>query len=397
MQQSPSNNSNRGAAQLNARQLTRDLLHFNTINPPGQERDCAHFLGKLLGDAGFDVAYHEFAPTRTSVIATIGGRHTKPPICFTGHIDIVPLGAATWTRDPFAGETDGDLVYGRGSTDMKSGIAAFVVAAIGLAPLLKNSPGVTLVLTASEEVGCEGAKYLADQKLLDRAGAIVVAEPTANYPFVGHKGLIWVEIETRGKTAHASMPEQGDNAILKMAKVIDELEHFQWKHHCGVDCHAVMGKPTMNIATIHGGLNTNSVPDSVKLTVDMRTVPGIDHVHLCHSISSLIGDLGTLRKIVETPPLYSEPDEWVESVYAMSAAFVGETPTPQTIMFSTDGADLKRGYLESAALGNGAVPTIILGPGQPELAHQTDEWCSMSKLDESVEMFTRVMREWNGI
>ncbi len=397
MQQTPPNQTARSANQLNARQLTRDLLHFNTINPPGQERDCAHFLGKLLGDAGFDVAYHEFAPTRTSVIATIGGKHDKPPICFTGHIDIVPLGAAKWTRDPFAGETDGDLVYGRGSTDMKSGIAAFVVAAISLAPLLKNSPGLTLVLTASEEVGCEGAKYLADQKLLDRAGAIVVAEPTANYPFVGHKGLIWVEIETRGKTAHASMPEQGDNAILKMGKVIDELEHFQWKHHCGVDCHAVMGKPTMNIATIHGGLNTNSVPDSVKLTVDMRTVPGIDHVHLCHSITNLIGDLGTLRKIVETPPLYSEPDEWVESVYAISAPFIGGNPTPQTIMFSTDGADLKRGYLESAALGNGAVPTIILGPGQPELAHQTDEWCSMTKLDESVEMFTRIMREWNGI
>jgi succinyl-diaminopimelate desuccinylase len=110
-------------------QLTRDLLHFNTINPPGMERDCARFLGRLLEDAGFSVAYHEFADARTSVIATIGGRQEKPPICFTGHIDIVPLGAANWTKDPFAGEMDGDLLYGRGSTDMKSGIAASVVAA----------------------------------------------------------------------------------------------------------------------------------------------------------------------------------------------------------------------------------------------------------------------------
>ncbi len=388
--------------QLNARNLTRDLLHFNTINPPGQERDCAYFLGKILTDAGFDVKYHEFASTRTSVIATIGGKQAKPPICFTGHIDIVPLGTAPWKRDPFAGETDGDLLYGRGSTDMKSGIGAFVIAAIQLAPLLKNSPGVTLVLTASEEIGCEGAKFLADEQLLDRAGAIVVAEPTLNYPYIGHKGLIWVEIETKGKTAHASMPEQGDNAILKMNKVINELEHFQWKHHCGVDCHPVMGKPSMNIATIHGGLNANSVPDSAKLTVDMRTVPGIDHVHLCHSIAHLIGDLGTVRKIIETPPLYSEPDEWIESVFDLATPYVGagngDRPTPQTIMFSTDGADLKRGYLASAAAaGNGAVPTIILGPGQPEMAHQTDEWCSMSKLDASVEMFSKIMREWNHL
>ena len=371
-------------------QLTRDLLHFNTINPPGMERDCARHLGNLLESAGFNVKYHEFADSRTSVIATIGGKQEKPPICFTGHIDIVPLGMAAWSKDPFTGQTDGDRLYGRGSTDMKSGIAAFVIAAIKLAPHLKNSPGITLVLTASEEVGCEGAKYLAQEKLLDRAGAIVVAEPTANYPYIGHKGLIWVEIETRGKTAHASMPEKGENAILKMGKVIDALEHFDWQHHCGLDCHHVMGKPTMNIATVHGGLNTNSVPDSVKLTVDMRTVPGIDHVHLCHSIESLIGPLGTLRKIVETPPLYSEPDEWIESVFEVATPFIDGKPTPKTIMFSTDGADLKKGY-------GGTIPTVIIGPGEPELAHQTDEWCSIARIDQSVEIFERIMREWNGI
>ncbi len=371
-------------------QLTRDLLHFNTINLPGMEKDCAWHLGKLLEAAGFEVKYHEFAEARTSVVATVGGRHEKPPICFTGHIDIVPLGMAAWSKDPFAGETDGDKLYGRGSTDMKSGIAAFVVAAIKLAPFLKNSPGITLVLTASEEVGCEGAKYLAEAKLLDRAGAIVVAEPTGNYPYIGHKGLMWVEIETKGKTAHGSMPEQGENAILKMNKVIDKLEHFDWQHQCGVDCHHVMGKPTMNIATIRGGLNTNSVPDSATLTVDVRTVPGIDHVHLCHSIQALIGDIGNVRKIVDTPPLYSEPDEWIESVYDVATPFIDGKPSPKTIMFSTDGADLKRGY-------GGTVPTVIIGPGQPEMAHQTDEWCSVERIDQSVEIFEKIMRDWNGI
>ena len=81
---------------LHPLQLTRDLLHFNTINPPGMERDCARHLGKLLEAAGFEVKYHEFADSRTSVVATVGGRHEKPPICFTGHIDIVPLGTAAW-------------------------------------------------------------------------------------------------------------------------------------------------------------------------------------------------------------------------------------------------------------------------------------------------------------
>ena len=368
------------------RALTRELLAFNTINPPGMERACARFLGAKLERAGFRTTYHEFAASRTSLIAEIGGDPKRPPICFTGHIDTVPLGAAKWTKDAFAGETDGDRIYGRGSTDMKSGIAAFVAAAVELAPLLAQGPGVVLVITAGEEVGCEGARHLADNKLLGRAGAIVVAEPTANYPYIGHKGLAWFEIETTGVTAHGSMPEVGDNAILKMARVIGDLEHF----HFPVENHAVMGKPTMNVGTIHGGLNTNSVPDSARLTVDTRTVPGIDHVHLCRSLESLLGPRGAkVRKIVDTPALYTPPeDEWVQQVFEVCTPMLGGRPEPRIITFSTDGADLKRGY--------GGPPAVILGPGEPKLAHQTDEWCSQERINQSVELFSTLMRRWCG-
>jgi succinyl-diaminopimelate desuccinylase len=369
---------------LDPRALTRDLLAFNTINPPGMERACAHYLGAMLEDAGFRVEYHEFAASRTSLIASIGGDDARPPICFTGHIDTVPLGAARWTHDAFAGETDGDRVYGRGSTDMKSGIAAFVAAAIELAPHLARSPGLVMVITAGEEVGCEGAKYLADQKLLGRAGAIVVAEPTSNYPYVGHKGLAWFEIETRGVTAHGSMPEVGDNAIVKMARVIGELEHF----HFPVESHEVMGKPTLNVGTIRGGLNTNSVPDEARITLDTRTVPGIDHVHLCRSLEALVAPHGAhVRKIVDTPSLYTDPaNEWVQEVYEICTPFLDGRPTPKTITFSTDGSDLKRGF--------GGPPAVILGPGEPQLAHQTDEWCSMQRIEQSVDLFRTLMKRW---
>jgi succinyl-diaminopimelate desuccinylase len=375
------------SAHTDPRSLTRELLAFNTINPPGMERACARHLGGLLEAAGFRVAYHEFAEARTSLIAQIGGGETKPPICFTGHIDTVPLGAARWHRDAFAGETDGDKLYGRGSTDMKSGVAAFVVAAIELAPHLARGPGVVLVITAGEEIGCEGARYLADHKLLDRAGAIVVAEPTANYPYIGHKGLAWFEIETFGVTAHGSMPEVGDNAIVKMAKVIGDLEGFRFP----VESHAVMGKPTMNVGTIHGGLNTNSVPDEARITVDTRSVPGIDHGHLCKSLESLLAPRGAkVRKIVDTPSLYTEPaDEWVQQVFEMATPFLDGRPTPKTITFSTDGSDLKRGY--------GGPPAVILGPGEPMMAHQTDEWCSIRRTEQSVDLFRTVMRRWCGI
>lgn len=374
------------AATIDPRALTRELLAFNTINPPGMERACARHLGALLEGAGFRVEYHEFAEARTSLIATLGGSEARAPICFTGHIDTVPLGAAHWTRDAFAGETDGDRLYGRGSTDMKSGIAAFVAAAVELAPRLQRGPGLTLVITAGEEIGCEGARFLADRKLLGRAGAIVVAEPTANYPYVGHKGLAWFEIETHGVTAHGSMPEVGDNAIVKMAKVIGDLERFDFP----IESHAVMGKPTLNVGTIHGGLNTNSVPDQARITLDTRTVPGIDHVHLCSSLQSLLGPRGaTVRKIVDVPSLFTESaDEWVQEVFEACTPLLGARPTPRTITFSTDGADLKRGF--------GGPPAVILGPGEPTLAHQTDEWCSVGRLEQSVDLFRTLMQRWCG-
>jgi succinyl-diaminopimelate desuccinylase len=373
---------------IDPRALTRELLAFNTINPPGMERACASHLGKLLEAAGFRVEMHDFAAGRTSLIARIGGDDARAPICFTGHMDVVPLGAAKWTRDAFAGETDGDRLYGRGSTDMKGGIAAFVAAAVELAPRIASGPGMVLVITAGEEIGCEGARYLADHGLLGRAGAIVVAEPTANYPYVGHKGLAWFEVETRGVTAHGSMPEVGENAIVKMAQVIGDLGSFRFP----IDSHAVMGKPTLNVGTISGGLNTNSVPDEARITLDTRTVPGIDHAHLCDSLAALLAPRGArVRKIVDVPALYTEPrDAWVQEVFDACAPFLDGRPQPATITFSTDGADLKRGF-------GGAVPAVILGPGEPRLAHQTDEWCSMHRIEQSVDLFRTLMRRWCGI
>ncbi|WP_171164540.1 M20 family metallopeptidase [Usitatibacter palustris] len=372
-------------ARLDARVLTRELLAYNTINPPGMERACARHLGALLETAGFTVRYHEYAEARTSLVATIGGSDAKAPLCFTGHIDTVPLGAAPWTKDAFAGETDGDKIYGRGSTDMKGGVAAFVAAAVELAPHLARGPGLVLVITAGEEIGCEGARYLADKKLLGRAGAIVVAEPTGNFPYVGHKGLCWFEVETRGVTAHGSMPEVGDNAILKMARVIDDLGHF----HFPVESHPVMGKPTMNVGTIRGGINTNSVPDAAAITIDMRTVPGIDHGHLCKSLQTLLAPRGArVRQLVDCAPLYTEPQtEWMQTVFEDCTPFLEGRPTPKTITFSTDGSDLKRGF-------GGGVPAVILGPGEPTLAHQTDEWCSLHRIEQSVDLFRNIARRW---
>ncbi|MGH8630991.1 MAG: M20/M25/M40 family metallo-hydrolase, partial [Burkholderiales bacterium] len=137
--------------------LTRQILRMNTVNPPGDEEACARHLGALLEDAGFSAAYHQMGERRANLVARIGGQADRKPICFTGHIDTVPLGAAQWRKDPFAAETDGGKLYGRGASDMKSGVAALVAAAVGLGRRLERSAGVELVITAGEETGCQGA------------------------------------------------------------------------------------------------------------------------------------------------------------------------------------------------------------------------------------------------
>jgi succinyl-diaminopimelate desuccinylase len=365
--------------------LTRDLLRFNTINPPGNERACAEFLGRLLEGAGFAVSHHEHATGRTTLMARIGGDSARLPICFTGHMDVVPLGATAWQRDPFAGELEGDRVYGRGASDMKGGIAAIIVAALALAPRLARSPGLLLIITAGEETGCEGARYLVEAGLLPRAGAMVVAEPTDNRPYVGHKGLLWIEAETRGVTAHGSMPEKGDNALLKMATVATRLGEWRFDQ-----VHPVMGAPTLNVATLHSGLNTNSVPDRATLTMDIRTVPGQDHAAVCATLGCWLCDRAQLRIINDVPPVYTEPQHhWVQSIFATMRDYLGETPTPATITFSTDAAFLKPGMADC--------PTVILGPGEPSAAHQTDEWARLARIRECADAFTRIMRDWCAV
>src|SRR3989442_2190081 len=162
--------------------LTRSLLRFDTVNPPGRERDCARHRGALLEGWGFSVAYHEYAEERTSVIARAGGSESRPSLCLTGHIDTVPLGARAWSRDPFAGETDGDRLYGRGSSDMKAGVAAILLAARKLAKKLPGTPGILLVRTAAEEGGCIGSGHRARRQLLVKAGAMLVGGTTAHDP-----------------------------------------------------------------------------------------------------------------------------------------------------------------------------------------------------------------------
>ena len=365
--------------------LTQKLLSFNTINPPGAEQECAAYLGSLLQAAGFNVDYAAFAPTRTSLVARIGRDMDKPPLGFTGHMDTVPLGAAQWKRDAFGASLEGGRLYGRGSSDMKSGVAGFVIAALALAERLRQSPGVTLVLTADEECGCGGAEFLAQQTgLLGKVGALLVGEPTANYPLVGHKGALWLEARTTGVTAHGSMPERGDNAIYKAVRAVDALRDFDF----AIEAHHLMGRPTLNVGTLHGGINVNSVPDRATIGIDIRTIPGQDHDRVRSRLQQALGDAVEITPIVDVEAIYSDPaGPWMQQVFAVAQRQLGERPEARSATYFTDAAVLNAVYRD--------VPICVLGPGEPQLAHQTDEYCLVDRVEQSVSIYTELIREWS--
>ena len=375
------------AENLSALELTRALVRFDTINPPGNERPCAEHLGRILEDAGFAVSYHEFAETRTSLVARIGGGDDAKPLCFTGHIDTVPLGAAPWSVDPFAADIADGKLYGRGTSDMKSGVAAFVVATAGLARELETGPGVVLVITAGEETGCEGAYHLAGLgDVLGDAGAIVVAEPSSNFPFIGHKGALWLKAIASGVTAHGSMPELGVNAIYKAARTISQLEDFDFN----VARHPVLGKPTLNVGTVHGGMNINSVPDTAEIGIDIRTIPGQDHGGVRTGLESYLGEDVKMETLVDVEAIWTDPDNtWMQEVFAIMAPLLDEEIEARTATYFTDAAALTPAY--------GGVPTVILGPGEAHMAHQTDEYCLVYRIDQAVEAYRQLALSWRGL
>lgn len=365
--------------------LCRRLVQIRSVNPPGDERGIAEHVAGLLSAAGLEVEILPHSATRASVLARLRGRGEGPGLLYSAHLDTVPVGAEPWRHDPFAGEVADGRLWGRGAADMKGGLAAMVVAAQVLARSAAPLRGdLLLACTAGEEVDGLGAAAVAARADLGPLLAIVVAEPSSNGLYVAEKGVLWVEVTTHGKTAHGSMPDLGENAVMMMVALLSELQRLEIPYAE----HDLLGGFTRSINTIAGGVKTNVVPDRCTATIDMRTVPGQDHRAICAQIEATIERLrqasppfrASLRVLNDQPPLMTEPDHPVVQSFAdVVAEVTGQRPTPAGVHYFTDAATL------APALG---APMVICGPGEAGLAHQPNEYVEVSKLVESAHIMT---------
>jgi succinyl-diaminopimelate desuccinylase len=365
--------------------LTRELIGIDTCNPPGGEEVALRHLEGLLAGAGFEVDLDLFGEGRGSLVARYNRGATDTSLCFAGHIDTVPLGTAAWSRPPFGAEVHDGLLYGRGASDMKSGIAAMCSAAMAAAAE-KVAGEIALFVCGAEETGCQGSfRLAADSGLLGRPGAMVVCEPSRNRPLLGHKGALWLQGRTAGKAAHGSMPELGDNALYKAVDAVGRLRAME----LGQPPHAHLGPATMSINTLHAGQNTNSVPDEAFFTVDLRTLPGMIGPELIARLARTAGPDVEFDTLLDIPAVWTEADDpWVCRSFELLRGHLNSAPGIETVQFFTDASAFRQ------ALPH--MPIIILGPGDPNLAHRTDEYCEVRQIETAMRMYLDLCRDWVG-
>jgi len=364
-------------------ELAQQLIRLPSTPESGGEPRVAELLAKRLDQAGFTVEVDHYDAAHANVVARWGDPDS-PALCLSGHLDTVTVVEDEWSIDPHAGAVVGQRLYGRGAVDMKTGVAAMVRAAEEY--VVSPPPGavpLALVLTAQEEVGSLGATALArDGGLLPKSRFLLIAEPTSNQPVLGHRGALWVDLESHGRSCHGSTPQLGENAIEKLVEALTRVR--TWAEGTAAT-HEVLGRRTLNIGRVGGGTLRNIVPDLAAAELDFRTPLEADAELLPVALDELVEDLATVQRVLSLPPVYTPPDNpWVQLVRRVAGPHVDLSNGPLAARFFTDASVLTRAL--------GGVPTVICGPGSPDQAHVVDEWCEIDQIGVATAIYTDLLR-----
>lgn len=372
-------------------EVLQKMIQFKTVNEPGDEKPLAGYIKGLLDEIGLETTLDDLGDNRGNVIGRLKGIGDRGTLLFNGHLDTVPPGDIEWEHGPYSGDMVDGKIYGRGSADMKGGLAAMLIALKAVKEEgLELKGDFVYSATAGEETDSIGAVKFVEDGGLDGVEAIIIGEPSSNAVNVAEKGAFWVEISTYGKTAHGAFPDNGINAVVHMNAFLSELISYRFKY----EENELVGRPTMNISTIHGGVKTNVVPDKCSLTIDMRTVPGMDHdkivkdfegiiAKLSNEIKDFKGEVKVLnnRAAVETKPA----DPFVRlAVDTIKKEFNREVK-PQGVNFYTDA---------SIFLPAKEIPCIFYGPGDANMAHQPNEYITVDSFMESIHFYYKMIENY---
>lgn len=402
--------------------LTQDLIRMPTLNPPGEGYlEICEYLGKRLKARGFEVELVRATDTpgdsekypRWNVVARKEGAQPGECVHFNSHTDVVEVGRG-WTFDPFGGEVSDGKIYGRGTCDMKGGLAASIIAAEAFIDVCPNFSGaIEISGTADEETGgFGGVAYLAEQGFFkpERVQHVIIPEPlNKDRICLGHRGVWWAEIETKGHIAHGSMPFLGDCAVRHMGAVVAEMETslFPALANKRTEMPVVpegARQSTLNINSMHGGLAEPEedftgfpaavVPDSARMVIDRRYLMEESGEEVREEIVSL------LEKVKSERPKF---DYEMRELWQVSPTMTSkEAPVVTSVARAIeDVMDKKPDYVVSPGTYDqkhidriGRMHNCIAyGPGILDLAHQPDEYVGIDDMIDSAKVMALSLTE----
>jgi acetylornithine deacetylase len=350
--------------------LLRDLIAIDSVNPSlvrgaHGEQEIAEVIAAKLLEGGLDVEIQEVAHGRCNVIGLLEGVEEGRTLMLCGHMDTVGVAGMAAPFDPV--QKDG-RIYGRGSQDMKGGLAAMLAAALHLAKHGGLKSGrVMIAAVIDEEYASIGAERLVTKF---RADAAVVGEPTDMKIAVGHKGFEWVEVITEGVAAHGSRPADGRDAIVRMGRVLARLEkldrELQSRHP-----HPIQGTGSLHASLIHGGRELSTYPDECILEMERRTITGEANQCAFGEVENILEEIrredpefkASARPLFSRPPYLTPSDHDLPKLIESAIARQGIEPVRGGMSFWTD----------AAILGEAGIPSVVFGPGGAGL-HSVSEY-----------------------
>ncbi|NIN10291.1 MAG: ArgE/DapE family deacylase [Gemmatimonadales bacterium] len=366
--------------------ILADLVRINSINPTfsdgsTNEREIAEYTADALDQLGMEVSTHEPEPNRMSVVGHLPGAGPGPTLMLYAHMDTVGVDGMT---DPFAAIVRGGRLYGRGSYDMKGGLAACIGAAKALSHAGAQLEGDVLVTAvADEEVASIG---MSEVLLHHSADAAIVTEPTDLQVCLAHKGFCWIEVETEGRAAHGSRFEEGIDANMRMGRFLAELDHLERALRSSPQ-HRLVGPPSLHAGVLRGGTGASIYAARCHLEIERRTIPGESEAEAVAEVQDIVQRLtqadptfkATVRPLLTREPFEATPDaSIVRTVASATAEVLHREPAYVGISY----------WMDAALLAAAGVATVVIGPAGAG-AHADDEWVEMDSVVQLADILAR--------
>lgn len=365
--------------------LLQELIRIPSVNPDGApdpdatgELECAQYVGAFLEACGADVVFEEVLPSRPNVIGRFPGKSDKPGLLFAPHTDTVST--IGMTIDPFGGHLSDGKIHGRGASDTKGTMAAMLWALhLEKDNLPTLSHRIAFVGFMGEEAGQPGSTHFASHHA-DEFDFAIVGEPTQLRTVHAHKGCVWLELTTRGRSCHGSTPEKGENAAVKMLEWLPSLlAALNAKLPSFTD--AILGAPTVNLGKIAAGTSPNIVPDRCSAILDFRETPALHEVGgglglvRQHLAEHGLEDQVEITIIGESVPLLTP----LENEGVRRLVSIGSEPTTAPW------------FCDAGRLGEKGLAAVAVGPGDIAQAHTKDEFLAESDLLDGVKFYRELL------